>query len=147
LIRNHVASLLLGLSPVRKLAADIASEISIGYTHSPLNAGHAIGHDTPAPGDRAPIRTSESVIGSGSIPRFVIFASPDGMPPDLLQRYANILEPTLREPFHASGLWLVCPDGYTALAAKSGDWTAVTEYLDNITGIRTPDLMSTSLPA
>ncbi|HMD22049.1 MAG TPA: FAD-dependent monooxygenase [Alloacidobacterium sp.] len=146
-LRNHVASLLLGLSPVRKLAADITSEISIGYPNSPLNAGHGLGHDTPAPGDRAPIRKNEPTTSAGNTPRFALFAKADGIPSDLLLRYANILEPTLREPFHPSGLWLVRPDGYTALAAKRGDWNAVTEYLDNISVNRTRDLLSASSSA
>jgi hypothetical protein len=30
-------------------------------------------------------------------------------------RYVNLLEPTLREPYHPGGMWLIHPDGYTAL--------------------------------
>jgi 2-polyprenyl-6-methoxyphenol hydroxylase-like FAD-dependent oxidoreductase len=127
-IRNHVASLVVGLPFVQKLAQGVTSELSIHYAHSPLNGA---GHKDPAPGYRAPIRTNEPPVGGGS-PRFALFAEPDGMPADLQKRYATLLEPTLREPFHAGGMWLVRPDGYVALSAKGGDWSSVTAYLDHI---------------
>ena len=56
------------------------------------------------------------------------------MPQDLLKRYEPLIEATLREPYDPSGMWLVRPDGYTALAAKAGDWNAVTAYLDRVAG-------------
>jgi 2-polyprenyl-6-methoxyphenol hydroxylase-like FAD-dependent oxidoreductase len=126
-IRNHIASLVLGLAPVRKLAANVASEIAIGYPHSSLNGPN--GHADPTPGHRAPIRANEPPVGSGKSPRFVLFGESDGMPSDLLQRYANVVEPKLRGPYHSGGLWLIRPDGYVALAVKSGDWDAVETYL------------------
>jgi 2-polyprenyl-6-methoxyphenol hydroxylase-like FAD-dependent oxidoreductase len=129
-IRNHVASLVLGLAPVRRLAANVASEIAIGYPHSPLNGPNGHGH--PTPGHRAPIRESEPPVGAGGTPRFVLFGESDGMPSDLLQRYAKLVEPKLQEPYQPDGLWLVRPDGYTALAVKSGDWDAVETYLDRV---------------
>jgi hypothetical protein len=73
-------------------------------------------------------------VGAGDTPRFVLFAESDGMPQDLLKRYELVLEPALREPYHSGCMWLVRPDGYTALAAKAGDWTAVTAYLDRVAG-------------
>jgi len=133
-LRNHTATLLLGLAPVRKFAATIASEISIGYPNSPLNAPH--GRRDPMPGERAPIRATEPPVGAGDRPRFALFGDAVGMPPDLLERYASLLEPALREPYHPDGLWLIRPDGYVALAAKAGDWSAVTGYLDRIAGVK-----------
>jgi 2-polyprenyl-6-methoxyphenol hydroxylase-like FAD-dependent oxidoreductase len=129
-LRNHAAALVLGLTPVRKFAAGVTSEISIGYPESPLNAPTR--YRDPAPGERAPIRSNEPPVGAGDIPRFVLFAETESMPADLVERYANLLEPTVREPYRPDGLWLVRPDGYTALATKSGDWTAVSTYLDRI---------------
>jgi FAD binding domain len=61
-LRNHAAALVLGLPLVRKFAADAASEISIGYPHSPLNAPG--GHRDPSPGHRAPIRATEPPVGT-----------------------------------------------------------------------------------
>jgi 2-polyprenyl-6-methoxyphenol hydroxylase-like FAD-dependent oxidoreductase len=130
LIRNHVASLVLGIAPVRKLAANVVSEISIGYPHSSLNGAN--GYAEPNPGQRAPIRASEPPIGAGDTPRFVLFGESDGMPADLLQRYATLVEPKLREPCRSGGLWLVRPDGYVALAVKSGGWDVVETYLSRI---------------
>ncbi len=129
-IRNHAASLVLGLSPVRKLAAGVVSEISIGYPHSPLNGPN--GHGDPSPGYRAPIRADEPPVGAGDSPRFVLFAEADGVPSGLLERYAKLLEPALRKPYRPGGLWLVRPDGYAALAVKSGAWNEVESYLNRI---------------
>lgn len=129
-LRNHTAALVLGLPPVRKFALNAASEISIGYPHSPLNT--TCRHRHPLPGERAPIRTTEPPVGTGTTPLFALFAEPEGMPSDLLECYANVLEPHLREPYSSDGIWLVRPDGYTALAAKGGDWNEVTDYLDRI---------------
>ncbi len=133
-LRNHTAALILGLPPVRKFAVDIAAEISIGYPHSPLNAPHP--YRNPLPGERAPIRAAEPPVGAGDSPRFAICAAAVGMPADLLERYTNLLEPALREPYHPAGLWLIRPDGYVALAAKTGDWDAVAAYLDGLSSTR-----------
>ena len=133
-IRNHAAALVLGLPFVRKLAANAASELSIGYAHSTLN-GPARYVD-PAPGRRAPIRAGESPVGSGDRPRFALFADGDGVPAELQRRHAPLLEPKLRPPFRAGGIWLVRPDGYVALSVKANDWNAVTDYLDRIAGAR-----------
>jgi len=132
-IRNHLASLLFGLSPIRHLAAEALTELSIGYPTSPLTIPHTHIRGTPAAGDRAPIRSGESPVGSGNTPRFALFAEPDDLTPQLLALYPNLVEQTLREPFHADGLWLVRPDGYIALTAKARDWPSVAAYLDTLT--------------
>jgi 2-polyprenyl-6-methoxyphenol hydroxylase-like FAD-dependent oxidoreductase len=129
-LRNHTAALVLGLPIVRRLAAESAAEISIGYPHSPLNAAGS--YRDPAPGTRAPLRPTEASVGAGGTPRFVLFADPDGMPAKLQESYADLLEPILREPFHPGGIWLVRPDGYIALSAKAGDWKAVIAYLTRL---------------
>jgi hypothetical protein len=71
-------------------------------------------------------------VGAGDKPHFALFAEAGGMPSDLLERRNDLLEPVLREPYHSGGLWLIRPDGYVALAAKGGDWNAVTSYLDRL---------------
>ncbi len=129
-LRNHAAALVLGVPLVRKFAAEAASEISIGYPQSPLNAPGR--HRDPSPGQRAPIRATEPPVGAGNTPLFALFAEPDGMPSNFPGRYVNLLELTLREPYHSGGMWLIRPDGYTALSAKAGEWKAVTAYLDRI---------------
>jgi len=132
-LRNHLASLLFGLSPIRHLAAEALTELAIGYPNSPLTLSHTHIRGTPAAGDRAPIRSNEAPVGSGNTPRFALFAEPDDLTPQLLALYPNLLEQTLREPFHPNGLWLVRPDGYVALTANAADWPSVASYLDTLT--------------
>jgi 2-polyprenyl-6-methoxyphenol hydroxylase-like FAD-dependent oxidoreductase len=128
-IRNHVASLVLGFSPVAHILANALSETSIGYSDSPLNAHTQHPHDTVKPGKRAPIRPNEPPVGSGNAPRFALFADSTDMPTSLLQKYSSLLEPTPRAPFSPDSLALVRPDGYVALSTKSGDWNSVEAYL------------------
>jgi 2-polyprenyl-6-methoxyphenol hydroxylase-like FAD-dependent oxidoreductase len=128
-IRNHVASLVFGMAPVRHAMANMLSEVSVGYPDSPLNQSCDFEHCGPAPGKRAPIRDGEPPVGEGSTPRFALFAAENGALASVAREFADILEPTLRTPYDGTGLWLVRPDGYVALRAKSGDAQAVKEYL------------------
>jgi 2-polyprenyl-6-methoxyphenol hydroxylase-like FAD-dependent oxidoreductase len=130
-IRNHLASLILGLSPVQKKLTDVLTELSIGYPHSPLNGKGAHHNGGPAEGERAPIHENESRVGAGGSPRFALFADPgDERGMQLTAKYPNLLEPNLRKPFHDGGMWLVRPDGYVALASKRARWDDVAKYLD-----------------
>ena len=129
-IRNHVASLVLGFSPVMHTMANVLSEITIGYSDSPLNAPTHHAHDSLKPGKRAPIRQNEPPVGSGDSPRFALFAASSDMPANLPQKYSGLLETTPRTPFSSDSLSLVRPDGYVALSTKKGDWTAVEAYLN-----------------
>jgi 2-polyprenyl-6-methoxyphenol hydroxylase-like FAD-dependent oxidoreductase len=129
-IRNHVASLILGFSPITHTMANVLAEVSIGYTNSPLNAQTQHVHNGLKPGKRAPIRLDEPPVGSGDAPRFALFAESNNMPASLLQKYNSLLEATPRTPFSPDSLALVRPDGYVALSTKSGDWNAVETYLN-----------------
>ena len=131
-IRNHIASLIFGLSPIRKTIAEVLTELSIGYPHSPLSAGGHYAHGGPAAGERAPIRPEEAPVGAGATPRFALFAEDDGAASEIVARYPGILDPNIRKPFHEGGLWLVRPDGYTALATGQGGWDQVAAYLDHV---------------
>jgi len=131
-IRNHLASAVFGLAPVREKAANAMTEISIGYPHSPLNGkGHRVSGG-PAEGERAPIREGAPPVGEGDTPRFTLFADHDEHVVPLLQKYGALLDPELRPPLHPGGLWLVRPDGYVALATKRGAWNEVAAWLDRI---------------
>jgi 2-polyprenyl-6-methoxyphenol hydroxylase-like FAD-dependent oxidoreductase len=55
-IRNHVASLVFGLSPVQHMMANMLSEVAVGYPNSPLNGTHDFELSGPAPGRRVPAR-------------------------------------------------------------------------------------------
>jgi hypothetical protein len=84
----------------------------------------------PAEGERAPIDKNQPAVGAGRSPRFVLFAEQDARGMQLIAKYPNLLEPTLREPFSPGGLWLVRPDGYVGLATKQDHWDEVVKYLD-----------------
>ncbi len=77
------------------------------------------------PGERAPIRPEETPVRAGSTPRFALFSEDDGAATEIVARYPGILDPNIRKPFHEGGLWLVRPDGYTALATGHGGWDQV----------------------
>jgi 2-polyprenyl-6-methoxyphenol hydroxylase-like FAD-dependent oxidoreductase len=132
-LRNHVASFVFGLSPVRHAMANMLSEVSVGYPASPLNRSCDFEHSGPAPGKRAPIRIGEPPVGGGATPRFALFATDNDALASVAEEFADLLEPTLRQPYDGGGLWLVRPDGYVALRAKSGDAQEVRKYLAGLT--------------
>jgi len=128
-IRNHVASLVLGFAPVRHMMANVLSEVAVGYPDSPLNSSHDFEHSEPAPGKRAPVHEGELAVGAGSTPLFSLFAAENDVHQAIVKEFAELLEPKLRQPFDPKGLWLVRPDGYVALRARSGDTGAIRKYL------------------
>ena len=133
-IRNHVTSFIFGLSPVRKKLADVLTELSIGYPKSPMNGGGEYMGDGPKEGDRAPVDAGSSCVGAGDTPRFALYADGrNGEGADLIARYSHLLESELREPFDRSGLWLIRPDGYVALATRHDQWDEIAKYLEAIT--------------
>ena len=134
-LRNHTAALLLGLPLVRRLAAEAAAEISIGYPHSPLNAAGSYRdparHPRPPPPPARPLANDSEVRRSNRVIRWAreigraSFCLP--IPMGCRQRFRRVTltysSRLLRAPFHHGGMWLVRPDGYIALSAKAGDWT------------------------
>ena len=130
-IRDTVAHWFLGLPPVKHAVATALTELSVGYSASWLNEKSTEAPHGPAAGDRAPVRATDKPVGAGDTPRFVLFAEPDGAPAALFRKHATMIESEVRRPFKEGGLWLVRPDGYVALATKSGDWAAVDHYLDS----------------
>ena len=71
-IRNHVAALVLGARAARQTVAEALTELSIGYSDSPLNGPEHHVHGGPKVGERAPVLQVEPRIGSGNAPRFVV---------------------------------------------------------------------------
>ena len=128
-VRNRVAPLVFNLPPVVKKIAAKMAEISIGYPRSPLTEPSLQFFGGPIPGSRAPIREGEAPVGSGDLPRFILFASPDDQSAALCEGYPDLLDPTFPKPFRVGGMWLVRPDGYVALVARQGDWRSVERYL------------------
>jgi 2-polyprenyl-6-methoxyphenol hydroxylase-like FAD-dependent oxidoreductase len=135
-LRNHAASLALRLAPVQRAIMNTMAEVSIGYPNGPLNRAGKSRHSGPPAGARAPVATSDHPVGSGSRPRFALFAQSDPAGATLFARHSDLLEPETRPPFDTDGIWLVRPDGYVAMTANTGDWESVSAYLDWIaTGV------------
>lgn len=137
-IRNHVASLLFGLTAVRGMMAGKLTELSIGYPKSPLTVPGKHGHSGPAPGDRAPVLKIGQPVGAGSTPQFALFAELDTEADELISRYGNLLERRPRPPIAENTIWLVRPDGYIAMIANAGEWGEVEEYFANVAGESKP---------
>ena len=119
-LRNALAHVMLGLPPVQRKLEGSMTEISVGYPHSPLNAGHGAGLRM-APVD------GEAPYGAGDSPRFTLRAK--GAMGELSSAARALLDPVVRP---GQGIALVRPDGYLALNARDGDWSAVAAYLDGL---------------
>jgi 2-polyprenyl-6-methoxyphenol hydroxylase-like FAD-dependent oxidoreductase len=133
-VRNLVAGFLFGLAPLRRTMADTMTEVSVGYAHSPLNGPSARGFGGPSPGERAPPVAGQVPVGSGTTPRFALFAAPGEAVSGLLRDYADLLDPAVRPPFSSGGVWLARPDGYTACVARDTDAGVIADYLRGLGG-------------
>jgi 2-polyprenyl-6-methoxyphenol hydroxylase-like FAD-dependent oxidoreductase len=127
--RNLVSHFMLGFRAVQQEFADSMTEVTIGYPHSPLNAHSGSSHGGPKPGQRAPIREGETLVGAGDRPRFALFADDTAAVRSLLSKYSELLESSPRAPFAAQGMWLVRPDGYVAFAGQHDAFIEVDTYL------------------
>jgi 2-polyprenyl-6-methoxyphenol hydroxylase-like FAD-dependent oxidoreductase len=126
-IRNTVGHLMLGLAPVQHAFADKMSEITVGYSKSPLNGAALNGG--PRPGARLAPIAGQTPVGSGESPRFGLLAKSSAPVKGLIERFSTVLEPELRLPFREDGIWLVRPDGYVACAAAASDESVIARYL------------------
>jgi len=133
-LRNFLGGILFGLAPVRRAMADDFAEISIGYARSPINGPGAQGLSAPGPGERMPLASGLNPVGAGAAPRFALFATADEATARLLSDFEDILEPGVRAPPRAGGMWLVRPDGYTACVAKAGNLRTLADYLHRLQG-------------
>jgi hypothetical protein len=88
----------------------------------------------------------ETPVGAGATPRFALFADAGGAASQLIARYPGILEANVRKPFHDGGVWLVRPDGYTALVTGDDGWDQVAAYLDRL-GCSSPTHTATAVGA
>ena len=131
-LRNHVASLVFGLSPVRRAMTNTLAELSIGYPKSPLTQVGRHSRSGPAAGERAPVLKTDHLVGSGDTPRFAFFAPSDPASATLIARHRDLIEPETRPPFGEDGIWLVRPDGYVAITAARGEWDRISTYLDQL---------------
>jgi 2-polyprenyl-6-methoxyphenol hydroxylase-like FAD-dependent oxidoreductase len=129
-VRNLIGRVMLGLTPVQHEFADTMTEVSIGYPDSPLNGPGLRAACGPKPGERVVPVADQASIGSGGAPRFALLAEQTTATAGLLTRFAGMLDPNIRPPVSAGGLWLVRPDGY--LACSSSDTEVIARYLDEL---------------
>jgi 2-polyprenyl-6-methoxyphenol hydroxylase-like FAD-dependent oxidoreductase len=131
-VRNLIGRIFLGLAPFRTAMVDTMTEVSIGYGKSPLNGPGAHGIDGPSPGERVAPIAGQTPVGAGSAPRFALFADADDPGIGRLATFKDLIEPDIRPPLAADGMWLVRPDGYVACVANKGRVDVIAGYLDGI---------------
>jgi hypothetical protein len=110
------------------------TEVSIGYHDSPLCGPHPGHLPGPGPGERMPPDAAQPPIGSGNTPRFALCAEPCEGINGLLQQFDALLDPQLRPPPAADGIWLVRPDGYVACVASREHCDAIGDFLKSRVG-------------
>ena len=135
-VRNQLFHFLFGFHAAQHFFAENASELAVHYPHTPLNFDGRKTFTSPAPGQRAPIRSNEGPVSTGSTPQFTVYADIDPADtgwPSLLARFPQLLAPNPRPPFHLHGLWLVRPDGYIAVATLANQWHDLETYLTHLT--------------
>jgi len=128
-VRNLAGRLLLGLAPVRRAMVETMTEVSIGYSFSPLTGAYIHGLDGPEPGDRVTPVPGQSPFGSGETPRFVLCAPSTPAILGLLSEFQSLLHPMIRAPLEEGGIWVVRPDGYVGCVAEADDVARVRNYL------------------
>ncbi|MFO0875718.1 MAG: FAD-dependent monooxygenase [Phycisphaerales bacterium] len=131
-VRNTLGHALLGLAPVRRAIVNNMTEVAIHYVRSPLNGPRLRGIAGPVPGERVAPIAGQVPPGSGDAPRFALCAASDGALVELLATFKELIDPHLRPPLHAGGMWLVRPDGYAACVAADGDAKVVADYLGRL---------------
>ena len=131
-LRNHVASLVFGLAPVRKTMANKLAELSIGYPDSPLTRPGPHGHAARRRGTSAGHGPRPSGRGRLQATFRILRRRADSAGAALIARHRDLLEPEIRAPFAENGIWLVRPDGYVAMVARREGWSDIDEYLQRI---------------
>ena len=130
-MRNHVASLMFGLAPVRRAMANTLTELSIGYPESPLTAPGRLGLQAPPRGAGAGAG-SDRPVGAGASRSLPCSRRPTRTARPCSTATAIWSSRNCRPPFETGGIWLVRPDGYVAMAAGRGEWAEIGAYLDQI---------------
>jgi hypothetical protein len=93
-IRNTVGHLMLGLAPIQQAFADKMTEVTLGYSKSPLNGSALRGG--PKPGARVVPIAGQIPVGSGKSPRFGLFAKSSAAVTGLIERFSTVLDPEHR---------------------------------------------------
>ena len=132
MVRNFAAHIVLGMSEMQHRMSDTLSELDIAYPHSPLSVtGHHAPSKARAGGRWPPMELSSEVAEPGAPPRFTILA--DAVTgAQLAGHFPALARAVQGSGAAADGLWIIRPDGYVGLAARSDDMAAATAYLEAI---------------
>ena len=121
--RNVALRFLLGFHAVQNKLAMTMSEIEIAYARSPLSSGSGAGarwapehYDGPPP-------------GSGTEPRFVLYAADGAEGSALAARFPSVVEPRARIAPDKQRLLIVRADGYVGFSAGNAAWGEANDYL------------------
>ena len=132
MVRNFAARIVLGISQVQHRMSDTLTELDIAYPHSPLSVA---GHHAPGKaraGERwPPVDLPSETAEPGTAPRFTILADA-AAGAQLAERFPVLARAVQGSGAAAEGLWIIRPDGYVGLAARSDDVAAATAYLGAI---------------
>ncbi len=120
--RNLVLRFMLGFHAAQERMAAAMSEVEIAYANSPLSMGRHAGDRLP------PDQYDGPPPGTGTMPRFVLFAADGARSTTLAARFPGMLDPRPRTPPDARRLLIVRPDGYVGLSGTD-DWAEAERYL------------------
>jgi 2-polyprenyl-6-methoxyphenol hydroxylase-like FAD-dependent oxidoreductase len=126
-VRDFVAHILMGLSPVQRAITGLMAEVSIGYPESPLN-GPSQGEAKA--GARVPPVAGGTPFGAGDTPLFTACGGSGAA--ELAARFPRLVAAAPRASGDGAFLSLVRPDGYLAAQVEDAHWQDLVPYLQRI---------------
>lgn len=124
--RNLALRILLGFHAVQDKLAVTMSEIEIAYARSPLSSGRNAGARL------APEHYDGAPPGSGSEPRFVLYAADAAKGAALAGRFPTLMEGQPRTPWEPRRVLIVRPDGYIGFSGDGNAWADAEQYLQQL---------------
>jgi 2-polyprenyl-6-methoxyphenol hydroxylase-like FAD-dependent oxidoreductase len=126
-VRDFVAHVLMGLSPVQRAITGLMAEVSIGYPDSPLNGPF---HGEAKAGARAPLAAGDTPFGAGDTPLFTACGGSGAA--ELASRFPRLVAAASRPSDDGAFISLVRPDGYLAAQVEDAEWQELVPYLQRI---------------
>jgi FAD binding domain len=131
-VRNFAARFVLGLSQVQHRMSEALTELDIAYPESPLSVTGSHAPGRAKAGERwPPAELPNGTAERATAPRFTIIADA-ATGAQLATRFPALARTVQGSGAALDGLWIIRPDGYVGLAARSGDMAAATAYLEAI---------------
>ncbi|CAH1674027.1 FAD-dependent monooxygenase [Chelatococcus asaccharovorans] len=126
-VRDFVAHVLMGLSPVQRTITGLMAEVSIGYPDSPLNGPF---QGEAKAGARVEPVAGDTPFGAGDAPLFTACGGSGAA--ELAARFPRLVAAASRPSDGGAFLSLVRPDGYLAAQVEDADWQELVPYLRRI---------------